>query len=141
MIAQADEKASLKYKSLWDDLKTLEEEKEKANDCFKKGNFDGAIDLYSKLLELESTNKSFTSTILANRALCLQKKGKTFEALSDLNKSISINENYWKAYYRRATIYISLKNAEKAKEDLQKVIQLDSSKNFLTKIIEKLFYY
>ncbi len=128
LIAQADEKTSIKYKNLWDNLKSLEQEKEKANDCFKKGDYDGAINLYTKLLEIDSSNKSFESTILANRALCLQKKNLLFDALTDLNNSIQLNENYWKAFYRRATIYITLKNAEKAKEDLQRVIKLDSSK-------------
>ncbi len=109
-------------------MKRLEEEKEKANNLFKKGDYDGAISLYSKLLDLDTSNKTFTSTILANRALCYQKKNKLYDALSDINKSILLNENYWKAYYRRATINISLKNPQKAKEDLSKVLALDSSK-------------
>ncbi len=128
LIAKSTNENSEKYKTLWDNLKRLEEEKEKANNLFKKGDYDGAIALYSKLLDLDTSNKTFTSTILANRALCYQKKNKLFDALNDINKSISLNENYWKAFYRRATIYISLKNPQKAKDDLNKVLALDSSK-------------
>ena len=124
----ADEKNSEKYKTLWDNLKRLETEKEKANDLFKKGDYDGAINLYENLLNLDSNNKTFIATILANRALCYQKKNKLFDALTDINKSISLNENYWKAYYRRATINIALKNGVKAKEDLNRVLVLDPSK-------------
>ena len=127
LIAKADEKNSEKYTTLWENLKRLEDEKEKANICFKKGDYDGAIVLYTKLLGLDSSNKTFTSTILANRALCYQKKNRTFDALNDINKSIAMNENYWKAFYRRATINIALKNPHKAKEDLNKVLALDSS--------------
>ena len=93
-----------------------------------KGNFEGAIILYSKLLENDANQKHFNSIILANRALCYQKRNLLIEALSDLNKSIGLNESYWKAYYRRATVNLALRNVEKAKEDLQKVLQLDSSK-------------
>ncbi len=124
----ADEKNSEKYKTLWDNLKALESEKEKANDLFKKGDYDGAINLYANLLNLDSNNTTFIATILANRALCYQKKNKLFDALTDINKSIALNENYWKAYYRRATINIALKNGLKAKEDLNKVLVLDQSK-------------
>jgi len=128
LIAKSDEKSSEKFKNLWDNLKNLEREKEKANEAFKRGDFDGAIEMYTKLLTLDGSNKSFTSTIFANRALCLQKKNKFFEALSDLNKSIELNDNYWKAFYRRATIYVVLKTPDKAKSDLNKVISLDPSK-------------
>jgi len=89
-----------------------------------------AIELYTKLIKRESSgnNKNFNSTIYLNRALCYQKKNKIFEALEDVNKSIELNDSYWKAYYRRATIYIELKTPNKAKQDLNKVIQLDPSK-------------
>ena len=115
------------YNKLWENLKYLETEKEKANDSFKKGDYEGAIYLYTKLLEFETNNNNFNSIILANRALCFQKLNKLIEALSDLNKSINLNENYWKAFYRRATVNLALKNVDKAKEDLNIVLKLDSS--------------
>ena len=127
LIAKAHEKTSEKYKKLWDTLKLLESEKEKANDLFKKNDYDGAILLYTKILEIDTNNKSYISTILCNRALCYQKKNKLFDAMTDINKSISLNENYWKAFYRRATLNIALKNPNKARDDLQKVLALDPS--------------
>ncbi len=108
-------------------MEKVENEKEKANESFKKGDYDGAIHLYTKLLEIDSYNKIFNSTIYANRALCYQKKNKYIEALQDINKSIDLNTSYLKAYYRRATIYVNLKNAEKAKQDLTKVLKIDPS--------------
>jgi len=128
LIAMARDENIEKYKTLWDNLKQLETEKEKANDCFKRGDFDTAIQLYTKLLEVDTNNKTFNSTILANRALCFQKKNKTLDALTDINNSISLNSNYWKAFYRRATINLILKNISKAKDDLNRVLELDSSK-------------
>jgi tetratricopeptide (TPR) repeat protein len=122
-----DEKKLNKYNTLWEILKRIETEKDKANECFKKGDYDGAIDLYTRLLEVDTNNNVFNATILCNRALCYQKKNKLIEALRDINQSINNNDNYWKAYYRRATINIALKNVPKAKDDLNKVIQLDQS--------------
>ena len=87
--------------------------------------------MYSKLLEMDANNRIFNSTILANRALCHQKKGNHLVALQDINKSIDYNNLYLKAYYRRATIYVHLKNGEKAKQDLQKILKIDPSKFLL----------
>lgn len=81
--------------------------------------------MYNKLLDLDTNNKNFNSIILANRALCNQKKNKLSEALQDINKSISENEFYAKAYYRRASINMLFKNFEKAKEDLTKVLKME----------------
>jgi len=114
-----------RYEKLHENLKYIDSEKEKANTYFKKGDYDNAINLYNKLLELDTNNKNFNSIILANRALCNQKKNKLTEALQDINKSISENEFYAKAYYRRASINILFKNFDKSKEDLNKVLKLE----------------
>lgn len=87
-------------------------------------------------MEVDTNNKVFNATILANRALCLQKKNKLFDALADLNNSINLNPNYWKAYYRRATINHTLKNLSQSKEDLNKVLQLDSNNRDAVLLLE-----
>jgi stress-induced-phosphoprotein 1 len=129
LISKDDQKE--KYRKLWENLRREEDEKEKANESFKKGDYDGAIFLYTKLLELDHNNKVFNSTILANRALCYQKKNNQVQALQDINKAIELNPHYVKAYYRRSTIHINLKNGEKAKEDLQTVLKIDPSNYIL----------
>lgn len=120
-----------KYIKLYETLRKIETEKEKANDNFKKGDYDGAIFLYTSLLEMDSNNKNFSSTIFANRALAYHKKGKLIEALNDINRALSQNENYVKAYCRRANIYVALRNPDKAKADLNKAIKLDPGKKLL----------
>ena len=55
------------------------------------------------------------------------KKGNYLIALQDINKSVEYNDLYLKAYYRRATLYVHLKNGEKAKQDLQKILKIDPS--------------
>ncbi len=132
-VSKEDENTLKKYNKLWEILKKIETEKDIANEFYRKGDYDGAIDMYTKLLELDTNNYIFNSTIYANRALCYQKKSQLIEALRDINKSISLNENYFKAYYRRATINLALKNVAKAKDDLNIVLQRDPSiKLFIT---------
>lgn len=126
-ISKADAKIMSKYTKLWENLKKIETEKDKANEYYRKADYDKAIELYTKLLELDTNNKTFNSTIYANLALCYQKKSQLINALRDINKSILLNERYWKAYYRRATINLALKDIAKAKEDLNLVLSKDSS--------------
>lgn len=59
-----------KYKKLYSTVINVEKEKENANNLFKSGSYEEAIQAYTALLELDSKNKIFNSTIIANRALC-----------------------------------------------------------------------
>ncbi len=67
-----------------------------ANDFFKKGEYDNAIFLYEKLLEIDKENNNFMSTIYANKALCYLRMNRLIEALNDINKSLKYNSNYTK---------------------------------------------
>lgn len=126
-----------KLNHLWKVLKEIEKEKEAANESFKNGKYQEAIEMYTKLLDLDPDNRVFNATIVANRALCHQKLGNNMEALKDVNKSISLNENYTKAYIRRGNIYMTLKMYEEAKWDFQKVKELEPSNRDVTKLLEE----
>jgi DnaJ family protein C protein 7 len=58
------------------------------------------------------------------------------EALKDINKSIQLNERYWKAYMRRGNIYMTLNMYEEAKYDFQKVKDNDPSNKDIHKLLE-----
>jgi DnaJ family protein C protein 7 len=125
------------FKRLLNIIKETETEKEKANIIFKKGDYDEAINMYTKILDIDPNNKIFNSTIHANRALCLQKKNKTLDALGDINKAIEMNPNYTKAYLRRGNIHMSLRNFEEARYDFQKVKEIEPSNTEASKLIEE----
>lgn len=125
-----------KYNHIWKILKEVEKQKEHANEVFKNGKYQEAIELYTKLLEIDPSNKNFNSTIHANRALCYQKINNMMEALKDINKSISLNENYIKAYMRRGNIYMALKMYEEAKYDFQKVKEAEPGNRDASKLLE-----
>jgi len=118
-------------------LRIIEKEKENANETFKNGKYKDAIEQYSKLLEIDPNNRSFNSTIYANRALCHQKLNNNMEALKDINKSISLNENYMKAYSRRGNVYMALKMYEEAKYDFQKVKDAEPNNRDIVKLLEE----
>ena len=59
------------------------------------------------------------------------------EALKDINKSISLNENYIKAYMRRGNIYMALNMYEEAKYDFQKVKDAEPSNRDAVKLLEE----
>jgi DnaJ family protein C protein 7 len=126
-----------KLNHLWKILKEIESHKEKANELFKAGKYQEAIDAYTYLLELDPKNKNFNSTIYANRALCHQKLNNTMEALKDINKSISLNERYMKAYVRRGNIYMALKMYEEARYDYQKVKDAEPENKEVVRLLEE----
>jgi DnaJ family protein C protein 7 len=125
-----------KFNHLFKVLRDIEKQKDKANETFKAGKYEEAIEQYTALLEIDPNNNNFNSTIIANRALCLQKLGKNMEALKDINRSIQLNERYWKAYMRRGNIYMVLKMYEEAKYDFQKVKDNDPSNKDIHKLLE-----
>ena len=125
-----------KYGHLWTILKDIEKQKEQANEVFKNGKYHEAIEMYTKLLEIDGSNKNFNSLIHANRALCYQKLNNMMEALKDINKSISLNESYIKAYMRRGNIYMALKMYEEAKYDFQKVKDSEPNNKDANKLLE-----
>jgi tetratricopeptide (TPR) repeat protein len=52
------------------------------------------------------------------------------EALADVDKSIELNPEYTKAYFRRGEIKVALEEFEEAVRDFKKVHQLDSRIHF-----------
>jgi len=114
----------------------LKSKKDKANESFKSGKYDEAIELYNELLEVDPANRNFNSVILANRALCYQKQNKMMDALKDINKSITLNPRYTKAYMRRGNIFMALKMYEEAKYDFQKVKETEPGNRDVLKLLE-----
>lgn len=124
-------------------MREIERLKDEANKLFSQGDLDGAIESYSKLLMQEPSNKSFNSTILANRSAAHMKKSDYTSALTDINESIKLNPDNTKAFMRRGHIFTHLGHYKEAFEDYETVRtkdphypELDNSIR-LTKLEEK----
>uniref|UniRef100_G3UU89 RNA polymerase II-associated protein 3 n=1 Tax=Meleagris gallopavo TaxID=9103 RepID=G3UU89_MELGA len=100
-------------------------EKEKGNKYFKQGNFDEAIKCYTRGMHSDPFNPILFSV-----------------AESDCNLALALDKNYTKAYARRGAARFALKNFQGAKEDYEKVLELDAdnfeAKNELKKIEQAL---
>lgn len=114
-----------KCRALLKNLKKFDEFKEVANGEYKKGNYNEAIKLYTDCLQLDPEYRSYNSIIYCNRAAAYMNLKKYREALADINKSIELDHQYAKAYFRRAEIKMENEEYEDALRDFQKVKQLN----------------
>ncbi|NXH97930.1 RPAP3 protein, partial [Pachycephala philippinensis] len=113
-------------------------EKEKGNNYFKQGNFDEAIKCYTKGMHSDPYNP----VLPTNRASAFYRMKKFSVAESDCNLALALDKNYIKAYARRGAARFALKNLQGAKEDYEKVLELDANnfeaRNELKKIDQAL---
>ncbi|KAM6137263.1 RNA polymerase II-associated protein 3 [Pterocles gutturalis] len=113
-------------------------EKEKGNNYFKQGNFDEAIKCYTRGMHSDPYNP----VLPTNRASAFYRMKKYSVAESDCNLALALDKNYTKAYARRGAARFALNNLQGAKEDYEKVLELDTNnfeaKNELKKIYKAL---
>lgn len=108
--------------------------KDKGNECFKKGDFDKAIEFYTIGTGLDPENPFLP----ANRAMAFIKKKQYQAAENDCTLCLSIDPTYVKAYLRRGTARSALKKISLAKEDFSKVLQLDPNCKEAKMLLKKL---
>ncbi|KAL4227099.1 RNA polymerase II-associated protein 3 [Mactra antiquata] len=96
-------------------------EKDKGNEYFKKGDYNNAIECYTKGADLDPTNP----LLPANRAMALLKQDKFAVAELDCSVALSLDPLYTKAYLRRGSARIGLRKYQEAKSDFEKVLQLE----------------
>ena len=107
----------------------VEELKEKGNQAIKESNFDESIKIYDEALLVDPNNKKLNSVILSNRALAYVKKKEYKKAMEDVNLSIELNEQYFRAYLRRADIKMKQGEFDSAVADYNRVKELDPSQS------------
>ncbi|NXD71134.1 RPAP3 protein, partial [Eolophus roseicapillus] len=108
------------------------------NNYFKQGKFDDAIKCYTRGMHFDPYNP----VLPTNRASAFYRMKKFSVAESDCNLALALDKNYTKAYARRGAARFALKNLQGAKEDYEKVLELDANnfeaKNELKKIDQAL---
>ncbi|WAR25055.1 RPAP3-like protein [Mya arenaria] len=96
-------------------------EKDKGNEHFKKGQFDAAIECYTRGADLDPTNP----LLPANRAMAMLKQDKFAAAELDCSIALTLDPLYTKAYLRRGTARLGLHKYIDAKADYERVLQLE----------------
>ncbi|XP_071082878.1 RNA polymerase II-associated protein 3-like isoform X2 [Haliotis cracherodii] len=110
-----------------------EEEKEKGNAYFRGGEYDQAIEHYSRGFQLDPTNH----LLPANRAMALIKQKKFAAAEVDATTAISLEPLYVKAYMRRASAMVGLTKFELARADYERILNLEPQNKLAKAELEK----
>ncbi|XP_011296673.1 RNA polymerase II-associated protein 3 [Fopius arisanus] len=91
------------------------------NTYVKQQKWDKAMACYSEAIKVFP----YDAVFWANRALCHLKMDNLYSAESDCTSAIQRDEHYVKAYHRRATARMALKQYVEAVEDLEKLLSLE----------------
>jgi tetratricopeptide (TPR) repeat protein len=94
-----------------EEILSMEEEKEKGNEKYKKQEYKESIKHYSNAIEIKET-----AILYSNRSASYYQLGELDKSLNDAIKSIEIEEKYAKGYYRAGQCFYRIKEYERAKE-------------------------
>ncbi|CAF0791727.1 unnamed protein product [Didymodactylos carnosus] len=103
--------------------KKAEYNKECGNYQFKLKSYNQAIEYYTKAINCDSTNPIY----FANRAQCQLLEQRYGACELDCTLAIQLDQLYTKAYYRRALARIELNKLDEAKNDLEFVLNNEST--------------
>lgn len=97
--------------------------KNEGNTLVQQQKWSEAVGCYTEAIKLFP----YDAVFYANRALCQLKLDNFYSAESDCSAAVQLDESYVKAYHRRATARMNLKQYKEAKHDLEKVLKLEPS--------------
>lgn len=123
-LAPDHPKASVAYKK----ARLLKSKKDEGNEAFNSGNYQEAFNAYTNALEVDPTNKLANSKLYFNRATVCSKINKLNQTVEDCTTAISLNDDYQKAYLRRAKAYMDLEMYEEAVRDYERIWRKDHSR-------------
>ncbi|XP_068729564.1 stress-induced-phosphoprotein 1-like [Montipora capricornis] len=103
------------------DPEKAEEEKDKGNALFKKGDFPEALKCYKEAIKRDPNN----AKLYSNRAACYQKLAAFSLALSDCDTCIELDPTFVKGYTRKGGVLYALKKFTEAQKTYQKALELD----------------
>ncbi|KAF2361591.1 Tetratricopeptide repeat 1 [Trinorchestia longiramus] len=103
------------------DVDKAEEEREKGNECFKKGDFPAAIKHYTEAVRRNPN----AAKIYSNRAACYSKLAEFNLGMKDCDECIKLDPTFIKGYVRKAKIQQLLKQFSQAQDTYQKALEID----------------
>lgn len=108
--------------------------KNEGNREFGKSNFEKAIELYSKALELDPKNH----TIYSNRSAAYLNRNELELALNDANECIKLEKTWAKGYIRKGNVLASQKKFDEASDIYKNGLELCIEKQGLHKALDDL---
>ncbi|XP_059044839.1 tetratricopeptide repeat protein 1-like [Achroia grisella] len=103
-----------------------EQLKETGNNAFKVGEYERSLDKYTeglKICPLQSTK--LRAVLYCNRSASKMKLERYKQAIKDCTKAIELDENYVKAYIRRAQSYEADDKLDESLADYKKILEFD----------------
>ncbi|CAF0835783.1 unnamed protein product [Didymodactylos carnosus] len=97
------------------------EEKNKGNEYFQKGDFPTALKHYSEAIKRNPTDPKLYS----NRAACYSKLMEFPLTLKDCEEAIKLDPTFLKAYLRKGTALIAMKDLGQAMSTFSKALEID----------------
>ncbi|XP_041971496.1 protein unc-45 homolog B [Aricia agestis] len=112
--------------------------KNQGNECFKSNNFEEAVSLYSKAVNLSDKGTRERATYLKNRAAAYLKLNKFNETIADCDEALEVIPEDPKALYRRAQALESVKKFEEAYRDAQSIFKVDPTNKAIQPMLSRL---
>lgn len=123
-LAPDHSKASVAYKK----ARLLKSKKDEGNEAFNGGNYEEAFRIYTSALLVDPGNNLANSKLYFNRATVCSKLNNLNQTVDDCTTAISLNEDYLKAYMRRAKTYMDLERYEEAVRDYEYIFRKDQTR-------------
>jgi DnaJ family protein C protein 7 len=114
-----------KAKEIYKKAKQLNLKKQEGNEAFKSGKLTEAFELYTEALQIDPKNIFTNAKLYLNRAIVCTRLGRLEQATEDCTNAIKLDENYIKAYLKRAKCYIDASMYEEAVRDYEKAYKMD----------------
>ncbi|KAJ2058885.1 Small glutamine-rich tetratricopeptide repeat-containing protein 2 [Coemansia sp. S146] len=115
-----------------DDRKRADELKAKGNSLVVARDYKGAIDAYTRAIDLVNDNAVY----FGNRAAAYSQNGDYQEAVNDAKHALDIDPSYTKGYSRLGLAYFGMGNYEDAKAAYEKGLELDPTSQAMRSALE-----
>ena len=127
-----DFKDAIKYLRM---VKKLEQLKQDGNTAFKAGQMHKAVDLYTRALDVDPTNRSINSKLLQNRATAYLKLKDSTRAMADSTRAVELDPSYTKARKTKAKAYGAGGKWDEAIKELKSIQETNPSEPGIQKEI------
>lgn len=123
LLSEIEKKIKEEERKAYVDPVKAEEEKEKGNEFFKKGDFSTAIKHYTEAINRNPDDPKLYS----NRAACYTKLAAFDLGLKDCDACTKLDDKFIKGWIRKGKILQGMQQPSKALSAYQKALELDSS--------------
>jgi len=120
-LSEVEAAIKKKEEEAYIDPSLADAEKLKGNECFKAGDWAGAVKFYTEALKRNPKD----AKIYSNRAACYTKLNAFDLVIKDCDASIGLDPGFVKAYLRKANVLKAMGQTQKAMDVYSKAMELD----------------